>query len=700
MLGKNITIRGIFTAILFITMGVSQVSLKIQNVSLNAGTLEIYMTNTAGCSFCNDSQYNKNTDDMSDKEAMCESLSDTTWVAYDSNFSEGECSATCSGVITLGSCSGAYVCKEAIVQGIGSGVCASYSQPKNEADCLDPAGNINFTVCEDCTGVPDGFSATGTPGTWIPNTSPDPRQPLNEEECLDPNDDDNATGTAGIWTQGSTVPSLDDNGGWWFDGEVAGFSVQLPGVSITSASGGTSADADFAIGVVGTKIIGYSLTDSDGDLNANTIPAGAGVLMQVSFTDFAGTSICFGEDTGTSGNSVISDWSGGYVDGVNWGGCYCVIDTDEDGVCDVDGNDNPLDNCPDTPNANQLDTDGDGAGDVCDTTCPYDKDNDLDGDGICDCTLSDCDAIDSYDNCPAIDNVDQIDTDGDGAGDLCDACPNDAFNDSDGDGVCYCTLLDCSAVTDIDNCKYVANTDQVNSDGDTLGDACDNCPAIPNEDQADVDNDDIGDACDNCAANANTDQADGDGDGVGDSCDNCALKENEEQADADFDAVGDVCDECTNTAVGATVDDDGCSEDQCAADTDEDGVCDNADQCAATESGATVDTDGCSESQLSISQTGTALPAEFSITQNFPNPFNPVTSITFDVAAMDEVSLIVYDLTGKEVATLVSGTYAPGTYNVEWNAVNNTGDGIVSGMYIYRYNSSEKAITRKMLYLK
>jgi len=70
------------------------------------------------------------------------------------------------------------------------------------------------------------------------------------------------------------------------------------------------------------------------------------------------------------------------------------------------------------------------------------------------------------------------------------------------------------------------------------------------------------------------------------------------------------------------------------------------------------------------------------------------------VAEMDEVSLIVYDLTGKEVVTLVSGTYAPGTYSVEWNAVNNAGDGIVSGMYIYRYISSKKAITRKMLYLK
>ena len=67
---------------------------------------------------------------------------------------------------------------------------------------------------------------------------------------------------------------------------------------------------------------------------------------------------------------------------------------------------------------------------------------------------------------------------------------------------------------------------------------------------------------------------------------------------------------------------------------------------------------------------------------------------------MDKISLIVYDLMGKEVATLVSGIYAPGRYQVEWNAVNNIGDGIVSGMYIYRYISSEKSIVRKMLYLK
>jgi hypothetical protein len=123
--------------------------------------------------------------------------------------------------------------------------------------------------------------------------------------------------------------------------------------------------------------------------------------------------------------------------------------------------------------------------------------------------------------------------------------------------------------------------------------------------------------------------------------------------------------------------------------------------CAGTCGGDAVDSnsDGICD-DLAISQIGSNLPEEFSISQNFPNPFNPVTVITFDVAEMDEISLIVYDLAGKEVATLVSGVYTPGRYQVAWNAVNNADENIVSGMYIYRYYNSEQAITRKMLYLK
>jgi hypothetical protein len=89
------------------------------------------------------------------------------------------------------------------------------------------------------------------------------------------------------------------------------------------------------------------------------------------------------------------------------------------------------------------------------------------------------------------------------------------------------------------------------------------------------------------------------------------------------------------------------------------------------------------------------LPKTFALAQNYPNPFNPTTSIKYSVPKQSLVKLVVYDLIGREVATLVNGMKQPGNYEVNFDASN-----LASGAYFYRIEAGDFKDVKKMVLLK
>jgi hypothetical protein len=90
-----------------------------------------------------------------------------------------------------------------------------------------------------------------------------------------------------------------------------------------------------------------------------------------------------------------------------------------------------------------------------------------------------------------------------------------------------------------------------------------------------------------------------------------------------------------------------------------------------------------------------ALPRRYELAQNFPNPFNPTTTISFEVPVTGQVKLSVYNLLGKEVATLINGRVSAGSHQVIFDASN-----LQSGIYYYRLESGDFVATKKLLLLK
>jgi hypothetical protein len=95
-----------------------------------------------------------------------------------------------------------------------------------------------------------------------------------------------------------------------------------------------------------------------------------------------------------------------------------------------------------------------------------------------------------------------------------------------------------------------------------------------------------------------------------------------------------------------------------------------------------------------------ALPLTFQLHNAYPNPFNPITTLRYDLPEQANVNIIIYDMLGRQVRTLVNTTQDAGFKSVIWDATNDFGKQVSAGVYIYQIQAGEFVQTRKMVLLK
>ena len=113
-----------------------------------------------------------------------------------------------------------------------------------------------------------------------------------------------------------------------------------------------------------------------------------------------------------------------------------------------------------------------------------------------------------------------------------------------------------------------------------------------------------------------------------------------------------------------------------------------------------IDLASSSELSHSVLSAEDEIPYQFTLHNNYPNPFNPETNIQFDIPQELPVKLAIYDLSGKEVNILVQDTFAPGKYKVMWNGKDQYGQPVSAGMYICQIEAGNFRNTKKLILLK
>ena len=101
-----------------------------------------------------------------------------------------------------------------------------------------------------------------------------------------------------------------------------------------------------------------------------------------------------------------------------------------------------------------------------------------------------------------------------------------------------------------------------------------------------------------------------------------------------------------------------------------------------------------------LSTVNEQIPTEFALYENYPNPFNPTTTLRFDLPEVSDVRVVIYNMLGQKIKTFNMNSISAGSHSIRWNATNDMGDPVGAGVYLYQFQAKDFVKTRKMILLK